>query len=231
MSNIATLTHTKTTFSADVRTLKSAADLGKAQEVAKNDGLDQVFVKASDKVYVLQGLGLGIDALQKSGKDGVLPKVQLQVGEEILTGEVVAVDNECNTAGEGMGKVAPVAVATGLTGLVPLAAAAGIELVAGSLPVVGGLGGAALGLSTVSFNSNDLRAIVGAPVAGAMLGATAGQLGGDLLRSTLGSAQLQKLGLISAAAGLAAAGLIVAGGAVYGANRSVKNEALNALTN
>lgn len=225
MTSLGTLSFQNQTLQADIQRLKTGVDVSKVLKAAENDGLDQVFVKAQDQIYVLQGQGLSLDKLEKAFQADKAPAVQLKLADSLVEGEVIGVNNESNTAQEGMKKVAVAALLTGAVGLAPAAASLGVDMVTDSLPVIGGLGGTALGLG-VGVQTGDIRAIIASPLAGGLIGNKLGKNLANVIYDFSGTKQMQKFNLIAGVAGIATAGLIVAGGAAWGAHRSVKADAL-----
>ena len=80
-----------------VSELKDGVSIAQAKEAAKGDGLDQVFIQAKGKNYVVQGDGLDIKSIKKSDK----PFVQLYIGDDPVRASLEGLDNEKNTLKEG----------------------------------------------------------------------------------------------------------------------------------
>lgn len=69
-----------------------------AINAGEKDGLDQVYIKGDDgQNYVVQGDGLNLDALEGQANN----RITLDLGDSTISGEVIYVDNETNTAVEG----------------------------------------------------------------------------------------------------------------------------------
>lgn len=115
---------------------------------AKNDGLDQIFFEAEGQAYVLEGDGLDLSAL----KTQTFPQGELQVGDKVIPAHQILIDNETNTAREGLAKVGR--VAWGLT-LGSLGAGASLSL-NGARTVQAGLNLSDAGLKTVQESTSLL---------------------------------------------------------------------------
>ncbi|HEY9841330.1 MAG: hypothetical protein ACAI44_15625 [Candidatus Sericytochromatia bacterium] len=80
-----------------IRELKDGVSIGQAFEAGSKDGLDQVYIEAGGKKYVVQGDGLDLSGFKKSD----LPVARLYIDGKGQEAEFKAVDNEKNTAKEG----------------------------------------------------------------------------------------------------------------------------------
>lgn len=115
--------------------LKPGQSLNDAVQAGQNDGLDQVYFKANEKLYFAEGDGLHLSAL----KERALPTVQLELNGVTQKAQILSVDDETNTAWEGTKA---------------LGKAAGGLLVAG---LIGGTATTAIGLKTLNSNITVLN--------------------------------------------------------------------------
>lgn len=151
-----------------VAELKEGVAPEQAYQAGKGDGLDQVYVSAQGKNYVIQGEGMDFSAIEKSD----MPFVQIHIGDEAIWAEVKGTDNETNTFKEGLwnwGTIGGLIGAGGSAGLMVWGAAEG-TVDNGLGAVMGGasLGVMALGVAGVSA--------LGGGIYGAVKGADASQL-------------------------------------------------------
>jgi hypothetical protein len=92
-----------------VRELKDGVNLKEAIAAAKSDGLDQVFFEANNKNYVCTGEKLDLKGI----KNGVVPVSDLRIDGKIFDVKIHEVDNEVNSASEGVGKLKWIATGEG----------------------------------------------------------------------------------------------------------------------
>lgn len=114
MSNIQSLGGNTYQLNLDI---SKRENLDKVYEAGKGDGLDQVYVHdpKTNQSYVIQGDGLD---LSKAMKQGSIAKATIPINGEDVQVNIMAVDNELNTAGEGfsslvsrIGKIGGIGVA------------------------------------------------------------------------------------------------------------------------
>jgi len=141
-----------------IQELKKNVTLEAAYIKTQKDKVDQVYFKSEGKDYVAFGQGLNLKGLKKAA----LPNAKLD-GKEA---EIKFIDNEVNTATEGMKKVWK--VAAGLAG----GAVAGGGILAGmGMSMAASAGGGAVG--------TILGAFIGAgAIYGGIVVAAAGAIGG-----------------------------------------------------
>lgn len=256
------------------------SDVKQAAERGHNDGLDQVYFRAGDKNYLLEGDGLELSSLQSNLKNGHVPQAELhlstQAGEQALPAEILQVDNEVNTAREGLGHmghlIGAALVGSALSGgaliwkssqalsaqtrtLVAqsetLGQAVGQVAHLKALPLSfteglspGLLSGMKEGLAKellqkqapkgISTSFKTSHAIVldkGLKKVESGLSQSEGALSAARTSTAEASQQVSKIhfGLKVVAAGVALAGTVAVGAALYGAYRGEDSEALNSL--
>lgn len=86
-----------TNVKGNIRELKAGVTVEQAFRAGQKDNLDQVYFEANGKKYVAQGDGLALSSLKK----GDLPVAQVYLDGKKYDANIMAVDNEKNTAGEG----------------------------------------------------------------------------------------------------------------------------------
>jgi hypothetical protein len=148
--------------------LKEGTNIKEALKAGQKDGLDQVYVEAGGKNYVVQGDGLNLKGIAK----GTLPKAQLELNGKTVEATIKEVDNELNTRDEGL--MSPVAIggmAVGVVAVAPQLFKTGIAMLtvfadanAGQISgpstvskVIGGIGVAAIvgGVAYTVFKGSD----------------------------------------------------------------------------
>jgi hypothetical protein len=93
-----------------IRELKDGVSVKAAIEAAKNDGLDQVFFEANGKNYVSTGEKLNLKGI----KTGVVPVSDFRENSQIFDAKILGVDNEVNSAKEGVKKLTAVYIGEGV---------------------------------------------------------------------------------------------------------------------
>lgn len=83
--------------------LNDASKLDALKQSIKNDGRDQLLVKAENQVYVIEGDHLDFNGLAR-GQAGKPADVKLQIDGRTLKGEVLKVDDEVNSTMDGVKK-------------------------------------------------------------------------------------------------------------------------------
>lgn len=172
------------TFQLNVN-LNDKGNLEKITKAGKGDGLDQVYVHdpKSNQSYVIQGDGLD---LSKDMKKGRLSAAIIPINGKMVEVDVKAVDNEVNTAGEGLKSFVTI-------------------------------GSSAIGLGTAGYAFNKAASL------GPVIEKTQNIWKSLDMIGTQGKMKWVALG------GLAAAGLALAGGAIYGAVRPADEESLKSF--
>lgn len=74
---------------------KSLADIHK---LGQNDGYDQVYFQVKDQMYFVEGVELELDGLNERA----IPKIDLNIDGENHSAEVLLIDNEVDSAWEGV---------------------------------------------------------------------------------------------------------------------------------
>lgn len=151
-----------------IQELKKDITLEQAYIKTQKDKMDQVYFKSEGKDFVAFGQGLNLKGIKKA----VLPNAKLD-GKEA---EIKFIDNEVNTAGEGVKKVWKVAAGVAGGGLVGWGLLAGIG---SSMINTGGL--------SVLFAFAGAGAIYGGMIVAAVgaIGAVATTAGGAIYGATI----------------------------------------------
>lgn len=266
--------------------LPAGKNLLDVKRQGEKDGLDQVYFQVGDKNYVAEGDGLNLKGL----KQGVFQSIELVTRpgtpeERAELGTLRVVDDEVNTAWEGVGQVGKASLALlsgGLIGGGVVAGRATMKIAPVMLDHAGqGMGALQAGMTAVkagmkpmnegmALSIGSVQKIIGAPAPNQGLmdklfdgvgkvtslpqrtqeitqgldliktGANTAQEG--LLKTEEGmahftaTADLAKSGAQSfrqaakvAGVGLAVAGTVLVGGAIYGAARGAKDNALGSF--
>lgn len=132
--------------------LAPGQSLEDAQKAGQHDGLDQVYFESQGKIYFAEGDGLELSALNSKK----LPELTFKLHGQEQSATLLAVDNETNTAWEGVKSVG--AYALGLTGL----SGAGAYLSAAKLKAAAAtLQGTQSTLAGLAEGSQTLKTAVG----------------------------------------------------------------------
>lgn len=95
-----------------IRELKDGVKIESAIAAAKKDGLDQVFFEANGKNYVAAGEKLDLKGI----KTGAVPVSDFRINGNIFDAKIIDVDNEVNSAGEGIKKLSILFCGEGIVG-------------------------------------------------------------------------------------------------------------------
>lgn len=127
------------------------------KRAGENDGLDQVYFEANGHNYVVEGDGLNLSGL----KQGVFQTVEFTHGDQSELGTLRAVDDEVNTAWEGvkhLGKASVALLTGGAIGGGILGTKAALQVAPAMREVQAGMGAMKTGFTAVKAGMKPMNA-------------------------------------------------------------------------